>query len=181
MTDSTFPGATPRLADERDCLELAAAIGESVESYDSDYLLEVIIPHLQPVIGEIDALRAERDALKDEVQRLQDELTGTNEGVNDLANLRNSAEEALNDIAHFCGEGHVEHGEWDFTKSAAEIMEEWKKDRAERDALKAEVQRLRDWVMSVSNSVNIDPDHAPSVLMMISNEAAELLAASALK
>jgi len=132
------------LADERDCLELAAAIGESVESYDSDYLLEVIIPHLQPVIGEIDALRAERDALKDEVQRLQDELTGTNEGVNDLANLRNSAEEALNDIAHFCGEGHVEHGEWDFKKSAAEIMEEWKKDRAERDALKDEVQRLRE-------------------------------------
>jgi len=54
-------------------------------------------------------------------------------------------------------------------------------EQASCDALKAEVQRLRDWVMSVSNSVNIDPDHAPSVLMMISNEAAELLAASALK
>ena len=78
------------------------------------------------------------DHLTAEVRRLQNTLDGTNEGVNDLANLRDRAEEALNSLAHFCGEGHVEHGEWDFKKSATEILGEWQKDREEIRRLRGE-------------------------------------------
>jgi len=47
-----------RQADYRDCLELAAAIQASVECYDSDDLMEVIVPHLQPLIGRLEELEA---------------------------------------------------------------------------------------------------------------------------
>lgn len=52
-------------ADYRDCLELAGAIAESINKYDSDDDLEPIIPHLQPVIGELLELRALVSAAED--------------------------------------------------------------------------------------------------------------------
>ncbi len=52
---------TEYTADYRDCLDLSGAIAGAVESYDSDDLLEPIIPHLKPVIGELLALRRESE------------------------------------------------------------------------------------------------------------------------
>lgn len=58
-----MPTDTPKLADYRDCLELAGAIADSVNAYDSDDALEPIIPHLQPVIGEAQELRKDKERL----------------------------------------------------------------------------------------------------------------------
>lgn len=50
-------------ADYRDCLELAAALAESIEKadgswcYEGDDLLGQFIPHISPVIGELEYLR----------------------------------------------------------------------------------------------------------------------------
>lgn len=52
-------------ADYRDCLDLSGAIAESIEGYESgnpyegdDLPTDCIIPHLIPVVGELEALRA---------------------------------------------------------------------------------------------------------------------------
>ena len=53
--------------DYRDCLDVASKIADAVACYDSDDLLEVITPHLEPLIGELDAAEAECERLRKEL------------------------------------------------------------------------------------------------------------------
>lgn len=63
--------AAPRMADYRDCLELAGRIASSVECYEGDDLLGQIIPHLKPIIGELETLR---ELLKENPPVVSDEI-----------------------------------------------------------------------------------------------------------
>ena len=60
-------------ADYRDCLDLAGRICDSVESYDSDYLPEAVIPHLQPVIGKLQNIESVCNELLAALKRLLEE------------------------------------------------------------------------------------------------------------
>ena len=63
-----------RFADYRDCMDLAGQIAESIEKadgswcYEGDDLPGQILPHLQPLIGELDEVRKERDEARSSTQ-----------------------------------------------------------------------------------------------------------------
>lgn len=74
-----------RFADYRDCMDLAGQIAESIEKadgswcYEGDDLPGQILPHLQPLIGELDEVRKERDEAREALEdsgESHDELYG---------------------------------------------------------------------------------------------------------
>lgn len=61
--------------DSMDCGELAECIAEAVQFYDSDDLMEPIVPVIKPLIGELKELREENERLRELLKRIDTTLT----------------------------------------------------------------------------------------------------------